>query len=54
MNHAAEYALSIVASHTCAPLSLLSKEQHVQECDATYDAMENKSTVHKKNNLMNT
>ena len=33
------FNLAFVASHTCAPCTLLSKEQNVQECDATYDAI---------------
>ena len=33
---------SAVASHSCTFLSLLSKEQSAQECDATADAMKTK------------
>jgi len=32
-----EYELSIVASHTCAFLSLLSREADLEVCDATGD-----------------
>ena len=39
---------SPVASHSCTFISMLSKEQIVQECDATGDAMKHKSWLQKK------
>jgi len=35
LSQALEYELSIVASHTCTLLSLLSREQDLEVCDAT-------------------